>query len=521
MGENRDDQIPSEDPVAFYRPLIDELRRILDKYGEASTLQEFAHHPEFVKDFQQIYRLTYQHIEDVSKLSPELLYGHVNMGNITSYDIKGFEPLYYKQHTGFIDLGEYIPPAYVQWLIERPEPFKSFISDLLCIEIATVCSTELERRSLEHPELVEIENYKKATPKREAQKYLRERSLGERVHLADKYGLKILSQLESLTLKILHELSSLYEKGHGIEAAISEYPKWEYKATCDFPKFEKQLWAAAVKKSAIPEEQAECIEVQCDLLINAIAIDEFGLVVQKGYSPQTFEAEEAIVKIHKIVGTKGIARRYSNILDRGFKIPEDDEDKKLLAKTNSEIGAVEGLYEGIYYWANKEFEDIIISALEGKMVPSLKVIINHNLKDDTSKEKRHKKRQLLEMDYKGEKLNLIEYDGSGTIIKSQEGTSDELKEATPLFDRIPSYELSQEQFLEDTESKAIDLERLGFNKDDLTPRELLLLDEVSDAANKGYMKDSKDGLSLRQYWGKDYDRKMKMLKRLEVKRNKH
>ncbi|GAI97152.1 unnamed protein product [marine sediment metagenome] len=48
----------------------------------------------------------------------------------------------------------------------------------------------------------------------------------------------------------------------------------------------------------------------------------------------------------------------------------------------------------------------------------------------------------------------------------------------------------------------------------------MLLDELSDAVRKGYSKDSKEGLSLKQYWGKDYAHKMKMLKRLEAKRNK-
>jgi len=66
----------------------------------------------------------------------------------------------------------------------------------------------------------------------------------------------------------------------------------------------------------------------------------------------------------------------------------------------------------------------------------------------------------------------------------------------------------------------IDLERLGFNIDELTPKEIALLNDLNDMVNKGYSRDSKQGLSPREYWGKDYERKMKMLQRLNAKRRK-
>lgn len=207
-------------------------------------------------------------------------------------------------------------------------------------------------------------------------------------------------------------------------------------------------------------------------------------------------------------------------LYQALKKPLDAKERKYAnVLENGGASTLGSLLEGVRHWLPKPYQ-ATMAGLKGQLGNSLLSVVEHDFIDATRGGKRHQKRQLLEMDYRGEDLKLIHPDGSSTRIKSKKRGIDETKEAPSLFDRIPASQLGPEQLLEESENETLDLKKLGFNKEELKPRELLLLDELRDAASKGYTKDSKEGLSLKQYWGKDYDRKMKMLKRLEAKRKK-
>jgi hypothetical protein len=188
-----------------------------------------------------------------------------------------------------------------------------------------------------------------------------------------------------------------------------------------------------------------------------------------------------------------------------------------LVDSEAEIAALEGVYKGMDYWANKDTKDVILSALNGHLKNSLYEIVKNNLIDATDKEERHQKKQLSEMDYRGEALTLINRDNSITEIEAKNNPDkDGVKDIPTLFEVIPDPRDHSELTTGDTE--VIDLANLGLDINTLTPLEKRVFRELLDAASQGYELSSKKGLSLIQYWGKDYGRNMKTLQRLKHKR---
>jgi len=61
------------------------------------------------------------------------------------------------------------------------------------------------------------------------------------------------------------------------------------------------------------------------------------------------------------------------------------------------------------------------------------------------------------------------------------------------------------------------LDGLELPLDKLTPGEVQILQEVAEAHSQGYSRSSKQGKSLKDYWGQDYPRKRKMLLRAKTK----
>jgi hypothetical protein len=359
----------SEDPLADYRPFLRKLRRILEREGEVSTLQAVAQDSKLVKTLQNIYRLAFQAIEDVSKLSPEKLVGYATFGFDLSYPIRTFFSPSHKQGKGLIDFGEEIPSAYITWLLGRPYPFASFLHGLSDIERSRICLAEIEHRSLEYPILAEIEQYKLATPEREARQYLMDMSPSERADMAERYGLKALSKLELTIEKVLGMLADIYEREHGTHVYLYEFPKLEYKITSDFPRFEKSIFKKLGGKGVV-----------CDLLIRCVSIDHFGLSIKGGYSPQEHEANEALTKIGEILKIKGIAFNYKDRL-LGMAFSKKDKQEE------AEITALEGLGKGMETWAGKDIEDIILAGLTDHLKHSLKKAVVNKLLDEIDKVK--------------------------------------------------------------------------------------------------------------------------------------
>lgn len=198
----------------------------------------------------------------------------------------------------------------------------------------------------------------------------------------------------------------------------------------------------------------------------------------KGYKPP--DKNQSLIKLYQ--GLKGRLeakeRKYGDVLENGGA---------------STLGS---LLEGVTYWKSKAAQ-ATIAGLKGQLGNSLLSIVKHDFIDATREKRTRKKHEVTESE-----------------IEATRVTDDD----TPFLDTIPSQEPMPEE--------PIDLKRLGFDPDELTAGELrFLLDELNDAASMGVQRYSKEGLSLSQYWDKEhnpklYERKMKMLKRLEAKRKK-
>ncbi|MFC1958933.1 hypothetical protein ACFLV6_03375 [Chloroflexota bacterium] len=377
-----------EDPLVIYRPFLDDLNRLLQNVGETATLQEYARNPSYARVLQSAYRTAFQHVRDISELSPEQLVGFQDLAQKISVIISLFQPPEQRQ-SGYFDLGENIPQAYADWLLEKPHPFHSYLSDLFTIECGGLCSAEIERRGKERPEFDEILKYKSATPEREALKYLQDRTPYERARIAEEYGLKVLSQLEMAMGRAVTDITRLFTEKLGIKEGTTVYGKGMYSLSSGFPQIEKKMAAELVKESLMPDELDKCIKTECDLLIRCVAIDRFGLSIKNGYSPQEHEANQILVKTAEILKIKKLASKYEGALDRGVpsndklldKEAIDDEVQTLLVGSNAAMESVVGLYEGMEYWANKELEEIVIKGLEGIIKPSLLLSVKRNLID--------------------------------------------------------------------------------------------------------------------------------------------
>lgn len=238
-------------------------------------------------------------------------------------------------------------------------------------------------------------------------------------------------------------------------------------------------------------------------------------------------------------GKETLEGKYGAILDSG----------------NASTG--ESLLAAVDYWKSKAF-DAAIAGLKGQLGNRLLSVVENDFIDALRKEDPlfarlwKKARTLYEPKTDEEKHKLEErvqvlcdkIQGKESLAPSdsqllnslidspQEGT--ELIHATkplPWYTEIETedgdnyclgdtIEDKQAQSAENID-EPIDLERLGFDTNELTPKEIALLDELNDMVSKGYGRHSKQGLSPREYWGKDYERKMKMRQRLNAKRQTH
>ena len=184
---------------------------------------------------------------------------------------------------------------------------------------------------------------------------------------------------------------------------------------------------------------------------------------------------------------KRVARKYNDI----FPLRSEVEGNVL---QETYLAGQEGLFEASLDLMEKDF---ITAGLEGRLVPSILRAVKNDLIDATRKARRFRNHETMEsaMDAGRE----AEAEVHGSYI-------------TPFLDTIPSQEPTHEE--------TVDLKKLGFDVDQLAPKEIDFLNELNDMAAKGYSRDSKQGLSFKKYWGRDYDRKIKMLQRLNAKRQK-
>lgn len=471
-----DDEL--KDALAEYRPFLDELNRTLERCGEANTLRWFAHNPSSVRILQNAYRLAFQYVRDVSKLSPEKLVVYKRLGLLVSNLVSLSLPPEQRQG-GLFDFGQGIPQVYVNSLLKKPNPFSTFLCYLIDIEGGRLCAAEIERRSLEHPELTEMLNYKYATPEREARKYLQERTLSEKVQLAKKYGLNALRELWKAINRGINDRSKLYEKQYGIAIGTSAYSRMSYFADSNFPKFEKKIWAELIDKALIPAELDKCIDMQCEYLERCVAIDYFGLSIKGGYSRQKHEADQAFVKMGKILKIKGVAWNYKDSL-LGIGFSYGDKLKE------SEIIAQEGLLKGLNIWAGRDIWDIVVAGLTVHLKSSLKIALRNKLLD-VIKEVKKVKMQDEYGEYKEQWI--VPESGLGGYE-----TSDDANQS--MLELIDGREKVKGLFKDELDDSS-DRLNLVISKANLTKRQHMVIDLTRKDRN-----DTEIALSLEECFGK-------------------
>ena len=237
-------------------------------------------------------------------------------------------------------------------------------------------------------------------------------------------------------------------------------------------------------------------------------------------------------------GKKPLEGKYGDILDGGA------------------ASTWESLLTGVNEWKSKA-ADAAIAGLKGQLGNSLLSIVKNDFIDALRKEDRlfarlwQKAQTLYQPKTNEEKIKLSERvqhlcdkiqrteplapsdsDLLNSLINSPQEEAELIHAAKPLpwYTEIETedgdnyclgdmIEDEQAQSAENIE-EPIDLERVGLDINELTPKEIALLNELNDMVSKGYSRDSKQGLSFKEYWGKDYDRKIKMLQRLNAKRQK-
>ncbi|MFC1861736.1 hypothetical protein ACFLX6_00360 [Chloroflexota bacterium] len=495
-----------------------DIKRTVEQEGEATALSKVVT-TGAKRSLRDFYRHIITNNHDFGNMSPEQL------SEITSKATFAIVMVYTPSTHGWEppDLGIEVPSDFLSTILVHPHPYQQFVSALYFTEFWRLCMEEIERRGQTVPEMMAMLEYKEAQPWKEAERkaldYLSNISFEKRAYEAERYGLDWLAWLDRSIDETLLKLITPWYEYPSLDDYFKDSAKMSQAMQAmqrQFPKLEIGVVTEIAQESSLSPNEKEGIikdiESECNLLVRCTAVRLFKYIEESiGEEPtilnQTFSDIEQILKI------QGIAWKYGDgLLGTGFSGKDKERETRITAQ--------EGLYKGMETWASRNVKDIIIAGLTGHLARSLIEITKHDLIDAIRKEKRHQKHQLTEMDYRGESLKLIQPNGSSTRVKSEKEGFDEGDESTLFLNRIPTSQLGPEQSLEESEGKALDLKRLGFNTGELTPRELLLLEEVSNAARKGYKKDSKEGLSLRQYWGKDYARKMKMLKRLEAKRKK-
>jgi hypothetical protein len=272
----------------------------------------------------------------------------------------------------------------------------------------------------------------------------------------------------------------------------------------------------------------------------------------RALTPKNFhldDEDEGWDKFEKAMGEqlKRVTRKYNDV----FPLSSEVEGNVL---KESDLAGQEGLFEAACDWMEKDF---ITAGLEGRLVPSVLRGVKNDFIDaarkenplfarlwqqaktryqpKTDKEKiklRERVQDLCDKIQCREPLATSDSDLFNSLINSSQEKAELIHLAMPLsLDRQietadgdnyclgDTVEDRQAQFVENIK-EPIDLARLGFDVDQLTPKEIALLNELNDMATKGYNRDSKQGLSFREYWGRDYDRKIKMLQRLNAKRQR-
>lgn len=126
-------QISSEDPLVIYHPFLDEHNHVLEKAGEAATMQRFARDTQFVGILQSAFGSAFYYMRDISKLSPQKLVGFTSLVTITSYGKRRFFLPPDRWNRGYVDFAEDIPSTYIDWLLSRPHPFDQSLSDLFIL----------------------------------------------------------------------------------------------------------------------------------------------------------------------------------------------------------------------------------------------------------------------------------------------------------------------------------------------------------------------------------------------------
>ncbi len=141
-------------------------------------------------------------------------------------------------------------------------------------------------------------------------------------------------------------------------------------------------------------------------------------------------------------------------------------------------------------FAGAQLEKDILAAINGELGYVLKSAIKHDIIDETRKNEPPAKKlaRLLAMD----KQNALEY--LACEIDMQAGNR-----SMAIMDNS--------------------LEDLNLNLSELTPTELMVFNEVYTAIEQGFEFDSKKGESFRQYWGNDYEKKMRAWRRAKDKLN--
>jgi len=159
-----------------------------------------------------------------------------------------------------------------------------------------------------------------------------------------------------------------------------------------------------------------------------------------------------------------------------------------LSTTNRPDIVLEGNWEFLRYIGNRDSFETYLNALEGKLEPIRLTVINRNKIDAYRHENKPKEISESQIDAHRQR--------------------DE-EEYTPFLDTLPSPEIEPEE--------PIDLKNLCLNFDKLAPRELSIVEDVLRGYDEGYDFASKQGLSFKQRWGKDYERNIKAFKRAKDK----
>lgn len=185
----------------------------------------------------------------------------------------------------------------------------------------------------------------------------------------------------------------------------------------------------------------------------------------------------------------------------------------------SYVEGEEALLKATDYWKKKDF---VSAGLEGKLVPSIKLIVKNQLIDSMRAVSKPKEAPESVFDLP---LNKLKTPGNKDpndedsknfdrpldflafqMARKKGDTKDSSVEKAVLGDIA-----IDDQGMEATAVKLLESLKIGIDK--LTPRERFVFEDVVQALKEGYYPGSKKGHSLEQRWGKDYERNMKAFNR--------